>query len=130
MIRTNQSENKVVETNGGKRNFACWNEDPQAQALRVEMESGNFFIFPFSHLLFAELTKPKGGDSLKLVFSTHEVSISGRHLREIGIAIQKQSVDWIKELPARYGSLSENQSAFIEQIEVTEIEDNNLPSVE
>ena len=81
MIKTGQSESKVAEPSGGKRSVVCWNEDPQAQALRDELTAGNFFIFPLSHLLSAEFMREDERDSLNLVFSTHEVKVCGRHLR-------------------------------------------------
>ena len=118
MIRTNQSEGKFSEPGGGKRGVVCWNEDPQAQALRIELNSGNFFVFPLSHFLSAEFTRVNDGDSLNLAFSTHEVRIRGRHLREIALAFQKLAVDWIKEIPERYAALANSNVVLIQSIEV------------
>ena len=118
MIRTNQSEGKSGEPGGGRRVVVCWNEDPQAQALRIELNSGNFFVFPLSHFLSAEFTRVNDGDSLNLAFSTHEVRIRGRHLREIALAFQKLAVDWIKEIPERYAALANSNVVLIQSIEV------------
>jgi len=118
MIRTNQSEGKSGEPGGGRRGVLCWNEDPQAQALRIELNSGNFFVFPLSHFLSAEFTRANDGDSLNLAFSTHEVRIRGRHLREIALAFQKLAVDWIKEIPERYAALANSKVVLIQSIEV------------
>ena len=118
MIRTNQSEGKSGEPGGGRRGVLCWNEDPQAQALRIELNSGNFFVFPLSHFLSAEFTRVNDGDSLNLAFSTHEVRIRGRHLREIALAFQKLAVDWIKEIPERYAALANSNVVLIQSIEV------------
>lgn len=96
----------------------CWERDPNAQALRVELNDGSVFIFPYAHLSFAKLTRDAAAETLKLVFSTHEVNIAGRKLREVSIAVQKLSVDWIKEIPARYAQLAEHDTAFIETITV------------
>ena len=122
MIRTNQSEGKSGEPGGGKRGVLCWNEDPQAQALRIELNSGNFFVFPLSHFLSAEFTRADNGDSLNLAFSTHEVRIRGRHLREVALALQKLAVEWIRETPQKYAALADTNAALIQSIEVSEVD--------
>ena len=124
MIKTGQSESKVTEPTGGKRNVGCWKEDPQAQALRVELLNGNFFIFPFSHLLSAEFTREDDGDLLNLAFSTHEVKVRGRHLRDVALALQKLAVEWIKEIAPKYAKLADLNAAVILSIEVSAIADS------
>ena len=121
MIRTNQSEGKSGEPGGGRRVVVCWNEDPQAQALRIELNSGNFFVFPLSHFLSAEFTRANDGDSLNLAFSTHEVRIRGRHLREIALAFHKLAVEWIREIPQKYAALADTNAALVQSIEVSAI---------
>ena len=68
--------------------------------------------------------RDEAGESLRIAFTTHEVRISGRHLRELGIALQKLAVEWVREVPPRYAALAEKGRAFIERIEVAEIEDD------
>ena len=125
MIRTSQSESKATEPSATKRSVVCWNEDPQTQALRVELKSGNFFVFPMSHFLSAEFTQGDTGDVLKLLFTTHAVTISGQHLREVGLALQKLAVEWIKELASKYAKLAEPNAAVILSIEVTALADSD-----
>ena len=124
MIRTSQSESKTAEPGAAKRNVACWNEDPQTQALRVELKSGDFFVFPVSHFLSAEFTREDDGDVLKLVFTTHGVTIRGRHLREVALALQKLAVEWIKELAPKYAALAEPNAAVILSVEVAALTDS------
>lgn len=124
MIKTGQSESKVAEPSGGKRSVVCWNEDPQAQALRVELIAGNFFIFPFSHLLSAEFTREDDGDLLHLAFSTHAVKVRGRHLRDVALALQKLAVEWIKEIAPKYANLAEPNAAVVLSIEVSALADS------
>src|SRR5579862_457636 len=121
MIRTNQSEGKSGEPGGGKRGVVCWNEDPQAQALRIELNNGSFFVFPLSHFLSAEFARAHDGDSLNLAFSTHEVRIHGRHLREVALALQKLAVEWIREIPQKYAALADTNAAVVLSIEVAAI---------
>jgi hypothetical protein len=121
MIRTNQSQGKSSEPGVGARGAVCWNEDPQAQALRIELNSGNLFVFPLSHFLSAEFTRIDGCDSLNLAFTTHEVRIRGRHLREVALALQKLAVEWIREIPQKYAALADTNAAFVQSIEVSAI---------
>ena len=123
MIKTSQLESKTAEPSATKRSVVCWGEDPQTQALRVELKSGNFFVFPMSHFLSAEFAQGDKGDVLTLLFATHEVTISGQHLREVALALQKLAVEWIKEIAAKYAKLAEPNAAVILSIEVAAVAD-------
>ena len=107
------------ETPGKK--FVCWNKDAQAQMLRVELADGSFFLFPHDHLNVARFERHSDGDSLTLLFTTHEIEIAGKHLRELGLAFQRLAVDWVKELPARYATTANDDSVYIVSIKVSEI---------
>jgi hypothetical protein len=100
--------------------IVAWEQNPQAQALRVDLQSGVFFVLPYSHFAFARFARGANSETLQVSFTTHDVCISGRNLREVGIALQKMAVDWIKEAPARYAVLASKEAAFIESIEVKE----------
>ena len=107
--------------------FSAWESNPQAQALRIDLQNGVFFVFPYSHFAFAHFDRTENGEALRISFTTHEVRVSGRHLRELGVALQKFAVEWIREVPARYAALSEKGRAFIERIEVAEVADVDAP---
>ncbi len=123
MIRTSQSDSKTTEPAATKRSVVCWHEDPQTQALLVELKSGNFFVFPVSHFLSAEFTQGDKGDVLKLLFTTHGVTVSGQHLREVALALHKLAVEWIKEIAPKYAKLAEPHAAVILSIEVAAVAD-------
>ena len=53
----------------------------------------------------AEFSTSDGTDELKLTFSSYEIRISGRDLRELAIGFQKQTVEWVKVVPAHYAAL-------------------------
>ena len=125
MIKTSQLESKTTEPSATKRSVVCWGEDPQTQALRVELKSGNFFVFPMSHFLSAEFAQGDKGDVLTLLFATHEVTIYGQHLREVALALQKLAVEWIKEIAAKYAKLAEPNAAVILSIEVSAVADSD-----
>jgi hypothetical protein len=63
---------------------------------------------------------------LRVSFATHDVRVSGRNLRELGLALQKLTVDWIREAPARYAVLPEKGCAFIERIEISEVSEGDV----
>jgi hypothetical protein len=84
------------------KTLECWSRDPQAQALRVELDGGQCFIFPYTHFVFASLGRAEDQDALRISFTTHDVRVRGRGLVALLNAVQKMSVDWIKPLPKRY----------------------------
>ena len=107
--------------------LAAWEQNPQAQALRVDLQGGVFFILPYSHFGFAHFAREANHETLRVSFATHDVRIAGRNLRELGLALQKLTVDWIREMPARYAALSEKGCVFIERIEIAEVSEGGSP---
>ena len=107
--------------------LVAWEQNPQAQALRVDLQSGVFFVLPYSHFGFAHFAREANHETLRVSFATHDVRVSGRNLRELGLALQKLTVDWIREVPSRYAALSEKGCVFIERIEITEISEGDSP---
>lgn len=125
--QANQGTAAADAARSDETNFAAWEANPQAQAVRVDLQNGVFFVFPFSHFAFAHFDRDERRETLRISFTTHEVRVSGRHLRELGVALQKFAVEWIREVPARYAALSEKGRAFIERIEVAEVADVDAP---
>ncbi len=95
-----------------------WAKDAQAQALRVELADESWFLFPYAHLVYASLQRIEAEEQLCISFTTHEIHARGRNLRALALAIQKLSVDWIRELPPRYEGLAVPDGAFIGRIEI------------
>lgn len=127
MIKATQNEARPPDgADNEKKQLVCWNKDAQAQSLRVELSGGCFFVFPYTHLTFAKIEREESGEVLTVSFTTHDVRVAGRNLRELGIALQKLAVDWIKEAPARYATLTSKDSVFIEAIEVKEAAEQAL----
>lgn len=115
------AENSGDAASPAEPGFVTWEPNPQAQALRVELQNGAFFILPYSHFAFAHLQREGEGEILCVTFSSHEVRVNGRNLRELGLALQNLGVDWIREAPARYAGLVARGCAFVERIEVSAI---------
>ncbi len=127
MIKATQSETRPPESaDNEKKQLVCWNKDAQAQSLRVELSGDSFFVFPYTHLTFAKMEREENREVLAVSFTTHDLRIVGKNLRELGIALQKLAVDWIKEAPARYATLTSKDSVFIEAIEVKEAAEQAL----
>jgi hypothetical protein len=101
--------------------IVSWEHNPQSQALRVETQDGAFLVLPYSHFAFAHFARETDREILHVSFTTHDVHVFGRNLRELGLGLQKLAVEWIRAIPTRYVALSEEGSPFIERIEVTEV---------
>jgi len=122
MIKATQNEARPPDSaDNEKKQLVCWNKDAQAQSLRVELSGDRFFVFPYTHLTFAKMEREEDREVLAVSFTTHDLRIVGRNLRELGIALQKLAVDWIKEAPDRYAVLASKEAVFIESIEVKEV---------
>ena len=118
MLKSNESS--AVPERPESRGPSCWNREPQCLGLRVELQDGDAFVFPYIHLSFAELKPTGGGDELLIVFVSHRVLAKGRHLGKILVALQKQAVDWIKPVPASGHMAGEESGAWIVSLEVEE----------
>jgi hypothetical protein len=121
MIKASHAEGDTdIDARTNSPNLDCWSRDPQSQALRVEVGGGSWFIFPYSHFLFASLERAEDQDVLWISFTTHDVRVRGRGLMALLNAAQKMSIDWIKPLPRRYEKLVMADAAFVEKIDVQE----------
>jgi hypothetical protein len=112
-----------IENESAGKHFVCWNKDTQAQMLRVELADGSFSLFSYGHLGMVRLERHNESDLLQLSFAKHEIEITGKHLRELGLAFQKLAVNWVSESPARYAAMANSDSACITSIKV-----NALPA--
>jgi hypothetical protein len=104
-------------------NHPCWNKDYQVQALRVELADGNLYVFPYRRFAFARFESGQEYDTLHVALDTHEIQITGKHLREVAVAFQKFAVDWLRELPTRYVSQADDGHAWITGVTVTKARD-------
>ena len=129
MIKSTPSETRPPENaTDDKKLLVCWNKDAQAQCLRVELSDDNAFIFPYTHLTFASMEREEGRDVLIASFTSHDLRIVGKNLRELAIALQRLAVDWLKPAPPRYAALASSEAVFIEKIEVEEVSEGTSES--
>ncbi len=104
-----------------KGNYLSWNRAVQPKCLRVELADGTFFMLPYQHLVCVKF-EPGTGESINITISGHLVRITGKNLRELALAFQKFTVDWVKELPRRFVAAANGESIQIASIEVTKIQ--------
>ena len=125
--QSNKGDANADAARADDSSLAAWESNPQAQALRVDLQNGAFFILPYSQFAFAHLEREDDSETLRISFTTHDVRVSGRSLRELGIALQKLAVEWIREVPKRYAALAEKGGTAIERIEITEVNEDDSP---
>jgi hypothetical protein len=104
-----------------KGNFLSWNRAVQPKCLRVELADGTFFMLPYQHLVCVKF-EPGTGESINITISGHQVRISGKNLRELALAFQKFTVDWVKELPGRFVAVANDEGVHIASIVVAKIQ--------
>ena len=100
----------------------CWASDPQARGLRIEATPERSLLLPHNHFIFAELDSGGDEQNLKLVFTTHEISVRGHHLRRIETVLQRMELSLLTKLPSSQRSLITEGQPVILEIVVKEIE--------
>jgi hypothetical protein len=109
------------------KSLECFSTDPRARGLRVELSPQHSLVLPYEHFVYSDLKAEKESDSLKLLFVTHEIVISGLMLRRVESGIQTRELAWIDARPGRYRPQS-NEKAFITRISVRLVEEQRVPS--
>jgi hypothetical protein len=87
--------------------------------LRIELDSKSFFLLPYHHLELVKFEAADGQDTLTLLFLSRTVRITGKNLRDLGLALQDRCVEFIKPLPERYASLAGNE-VLVKVIEIAD----------
>ena len=101
----------------------CWVNDPNAEALRIEVAPGHTLLLPHDQFMFGELTGAGDDQNLKLVFAAHEVLIRGINLDRIETGMQRMNLAQVTKLPSHQRSLIEEGEPIVLEIVVTEIKE-------
>jgi hypothetical protein len=101
----------------------CWASDPQARGLRIEITAERSLLLPHNHFIFAELDSAGDEQNLKLVFTTHEISVRGHHLRRIETVMQRLELSQLAKLPNNQRKLITEGQPVVAEIVVTEVKD-------
>ena len=88
--------------------------------LRLELSPKSFLLLPYHHLEMVKFEAGDGQDALTLLFLNRTVCITGKSLRELGLALQDRCVEFVKPLPERYAALAGDEVS----VKHIEIEDN------
>jgi hypothetical protein len=87
------------------------------ESLRLELNSKCFYLLPYHHLELVKFESGEGQDTLTLSFLNRTVCITGKNLRELGLALQDRTVEFIKPMLERY-SLLAGDDASVKAIEI------------
>ena len=89
-------------------------------SLRLEMNPKSFLLLPYHHLEFVSFAAGDE-DTLTLSFLNRTVTIMGKNLRDLGLALQDRCVEFVSPMPSldRYSSLVKNE-ASVKAIEIVE----------
>ena len=105
-----------------KRICLSWNRAGQPRCLRVELADGTFFVLPYQHLVCVGF-EPGTEDTISVTIARHEVKITGKNLRELALAFQKFTIEWVKELqPGRFVAAANGEGVHIASIAITTIQ--------
>jgi hypothetical protein len=107
-----------VETKSESNEVQCWGENPNAQMLRLELRDGSLHFYPYGWLERVQFSPAEKADSLTLFFNRQKIRIAGKKLRELALTFQRMAVEWVKECPERFTSISGADTAFIEDIQI------------
>ena len=80
-------------------------------------------LLPHNHFIFAELDSGGDEQNLKLIFTTHEISVRGHHLRRIETVMQRLELSLLAKLPGSQRKLITEGQPVVLEIMVTEAKD-------
>lgn len=101
---------------------ACWQREAPCPCLRIETSPGVSQMFPYQHLTTASLNQDEKLETLRLLFSSHDVELRGRNLRPLLLALQDFAVKWIRTVPERYQELELGENGVITEIRIEDAE--------
>ena len=99
---------------------ACWQREAPCPCLRIETSPNESHVFPYQHLVTASLTSAEQSETLRLLFSSHNVELQGRNLRTLLLALQDFAVKWLRTMPERYEGLETGDGGVITGIHIEE----------
>ena len=99
---------------------ACWQREAPCPCLRIETSPNESHVFPYQHLVTASLTSAEQIETLRLLFSSHNVELQGRNLRTLLLALQDFAVKWVRTMPERYEGLETGDGGIITGIQIDE----------
>ena len=102
----------------GENSPTCWHRERNRICLRIESTPTDTFLLPYQQFLGAHHARAGDSETLLISFTTYEVTLCGRQLGEIALALQDLAVEWVKPLPDRYQGLAHDDGAHVTRVEV------------
>jgi len=96
----------------------CWERERDRDCLRIKTAEGEELLLPYQHFLGAHFRPREQTETLIITFSSHSITLEGRHLEEIVAALQEYAVDWIAPTPQRYQSLQDADAVTVLKLEI------------
>jgi hypothetical protein len=88
--------------------------------LRLETSPDVFCGLPYHHVEFTKFASTQDLDTITLLCLNRTIRITGKNLRNLGIALLARSVESISPLPERYASLPFGEDGCVKSIEILE----------
>lgn len=101
----------------------CWQREAPSACLRIELPDGTQNLLSYGHFVTATLTRSESGlEIIRISFSSHELEIEGRGLRDLLLGLQDFAVKWIRTAPARYQPSPVDAAGIVSSIKITTAE--------
>ena len=88
--------------------------------LRLETSADCFYLQPYHHVELVKFESAPDNDLITMFCLNRTVRITGKKLRDLGIALQHRHIEFIKPVPERYASLSPGDDGLVKSIEILE----------
>lgn len=112
-----KNRNSAEQTKPTATSLLCWQRESASACLRIELLNGETHLFPYNHLVTARHSRTaENTETLQLTFSTHEVQIEGRNLRDLVLGIQDFAIKWLRMVPERYQAIASGRDQIIVSI--------------
>ena len=101
----------------------CWQREAPTGCLRVELQNGETHLFSYQHFVTASFKRDDvGTETARVSFSSHELEIEGRGLRELLLCLQDFAVKWVRTAPERYHVLPGSADGVVTAIRIVPTE--------
>jgi hypothetical protein len=107
------------------KDVSCWSTDSSAQCLRVE-KPGEIHLLPYGYFKHAKLVQNSSDESLQIQFQDCLVTVTGKNLEPLCIALERLSVGRIRLLPPAQRTFPKSEG-FIEEIMIQERHQKDKP---
>jgi hypothetical protein len=84
----------------------------------VEISATETHLFPYQQMVTASLVRENDHDVVHLAFSSHDIEITGRNLRDLLVGLQDFAVKWLRALPHHYQQMLSGDTGSISSIRI------------